>query len=260
MSLVVEVDAVDLGVLAGALCVCGAIAGHVRAPCVNEKSGVDDRDSAGVRNSSVRGKATTRHLAGGAFDRDLALGYIRVRVVDLMLYRPLGRTGRQVSEIGFGAWAIGAGWGRVGDEQSWRRRHAPTDAGDSFITDGRIASHGVSVERVEEGLKAIDYPNVATVQIIYNIFRQRPAERFLSAARERNVGVIARVPLASGLLTGKFNRDTKFAATDHRNFNRHGESFDVGETFAGVDYETALVAVEEVGALMAHEKTKAPKA
>src|SRR2546427_10291019 len=134
------------------------------------------------------------------------------------------------------------------------------DAMDSFITDGRIASYGVSVERVEEGLKAIEYPNVATVQIIYNIFRQRPAERFLSAARERNVGVIARVPLSSGLLTGKFNRDTPFAATDHRNFNRHGESFDVGETFAGVDYETALVAGQGVRAFMPHETTMAQMA
>jgi aryl-alcohol dehydrogenase-like predicted oxidoreductase len=134
------------------------------------------------------------------------------------------------------------------------------DAMDSFIRDGRIASYGVSVERVEEGLKAIEYPNVATVQIIYNMFRQRPAEWFMNAARERNVGVIARVPLASGLLTGKFNRDTQFSATDHRNFNRHGESFDVGETFAGVDYETALEVVEELRALVPAETTMAQMA
>jgi len=131
---------------------------------------------------------------------------------------------------------------------------------DGFIQDGRIASYGVSVERVEEGLKAIEYPNLATVQIIYNIFRQRPAELFLNAARERNVGVIARVPLASGLLGGKFNRDTQFAPTDHRNFNRHGESFDVGETFAGVDYETALEAVEELRSLVPPETSMAQMA
>jgi len=267
-----------------------------------------------------------------------------------MRYRRLGKTGRQASEIGFGAWAIGADWGQVDDDQSLRALHAAADAGvtffdtadvygdgrserlvarfrkersepivvatkvgrrapldlkeytaenlgawidrsrenlnvdrldlvqlhtlptdiyyrpeifaamDGFIQQGRIASYGVSVERVEEGLKAIEYPNVATVQIIYNIFRQRPADRFLSAARESNVGVIARVPLASGLLSGKFNRDTQFASTDHRNFNRHGESFDVGETFAGVDYETALDAVEELRSLVPPEMTMAQMA
>jgi aryl-alcohol dehydrogenase-like predicted oxidoreductase len=267
-----------------------------------------------------------------------------------MRYRPLGKTGLQSSEIGFGAWAIGGSWGDVDDEQSLRALHAAADAGvtffdtadvygdglserliarfrkerrepivvatkigrrapldlkeytpenfgawidrsrenlemdrldlvqlhclptdiyyrpeifgamDSFIHDGRIASYGVSVERVEEALKAIEFPNVATVQIIYNIFRQRPAERFLSEARERSVGVIVRVPLASGLLTGKFNRDTQFAATDHRNFNRHGESFDVGETFAGLDYETALDVVEELRPLVSPEMTMAQMA
>jgi aryl-alcohol dehydrogenase-like predicted oxidoreductase len=267
-----------------------------------------------------------------------------------MRYRSLGRSGLQCSEIGFGAWAIGADWGDVDDEQSLRALHAAADAGvtffdtadvygdghserliarfrkergepivvatkigrrapqdvkeftaenlrswidrsrknlgvdrldlvqlhspptavyyrpeifeamDAFIQDGRIASYGVSVERVEEGLKAIEYPNVATVQIIYNMFRQRPAEQFLSVARERGVGVIARVPLASGLLTGKFNRDTQFSASDHRNFNRHGESFDVGETFAGVDYETALEVVEELRPLVPPETTMAQMA
>jgi aryl-alcohol dehydrogenase-like predicted oxidoreductase len=267
-----------------------------------------------------------------------------------MRYRPLGKSGFDVSEIGFGAWAIGADWGDVDDEQSLRALHAAADAGvtffdtadvygdgrserliarfrkerrepivvatkigrrapqhvkeftsenlgswidrsrknldvdrldlvqlhspptdvyyrpevfdamDGFVVDGRIASYGVSVEKVEEGLKALEFPNVATVQIIYNMFRQRPAEHFLSAARERNVGVVARVPLASGLLTGKFNRDTKFSATDHRNFNRHGESFDVGETFAGVDYETALAAVEELRPLVPAGSTMAQMA
>src|SRR5438445_172087 len=131
---------------------CGGIAGHGRAPCVNEKSGVDDRDSAGVRNSSVRGKVTTRHLAGGLFDRDLALGYIRVRVVDLMLYRPLGRTGRQVSEIGFGAWAIGADWGQVDDEQSLRALHAAADAGVTFFDTADVYGDGRS-ERLIAGFR-----------------------------------------------------------------------------------------------------------
>ena len=99
---------------------------------------------------------------------------------------------------------------------------------DDLVSAGAIAHYGVSVERVEEALKALDYPGVATVQIIYNIFRQRPAERFLAAARDAGVGVIVRVPLASGLLTGKMTRNTQFAADDHRNYNRHGEAFDVG--------------------------------
>ena len=108
----------------------------------------------------------------------------------------------------------------------------------------------MSVERVEEALKAIEFPGVATVQIIYNIVRQRPADRFLAEAARRDVGVLARVPLASGLLSGKLTRETAFAPDDHRAFNRHGESFDVGETFAGLDYETGLELVEELRALV----------
>ncbi len=110
--------------------------------------------------------------------------------------------------------------------------------------EGRIDHYGVSVERVEEALKAIEYPGVETVQIIFNPFRQRPRERFFQAARTRDVGIIVRVPLASGLLTGALSRDTEFPETDHRNFNRDGEAFDVGETFAGVPFEEGLDAVE----------------
>jgi len=264
-----------------------------------------------------------------------------------MQYRRLGKTGYEVSAVGFGAWAIGADWGEVDDEVSLRALHAAADAGvtffdtadvygdgrserliarfrkerkepikvatkigrrapvdvknytpenfaawidrsrqnlevdrldlvqlhslptdvyyrpeifaamDTFVRDGRIASYGVSVERVEEGLKSIEFPGVSSVQIIFNIFRQRPAERFLNEARERSVGVIVRVPLASGLLTGKFNKDTQFAPTDHRNFNRHGESFDVGETFAGLDYDTALKVVDELRPLVPMGSTMA---
>ncbi|MBN9054808.1 MAG: aldo/keto reductase, partial [Rhizobiales bacterium] len=101
---------------------------------------------------------------------------------------------------------------------------------------GKIADYGVSVEKVEEALKAIEYPGVVSVQIIYNIFRQRPARLFFQEAARRKVAIIARVPLASGLLSGKITRDTAFAADDHRNFNRHGDAFDVGETFAGVPF------------------------
>ena len=121
---------------------------------------------------------------------------------------------------------------------------------DAMVAEGRIAAYGVSVERVEEALKAIEYPGVATVQIIYNMFRQRPAALFFEEAAKRGVGVIVRVPLASGLLSGKYTRETSFAADDHRNFNRHGESFDVGETFAGVPFEVGLDAVEELRGLV----------
>lgn len=115
---------------------------------------------------------------------------------------------------------------------------------------GKIAHYGVSVENVEQALKAIEYPGVVSVQIIFNLFRQRPAGLFFQEARRRKVAVIARVPLASGLLSGKITAATQFAAEDHRNFNRHGEAFDVGETFAGVPLETGLQAVEQVRKLV----------
>ncbi|HJX67330.1 MAG TPA: aldo/keto reductase [Candidatus Limnocylindrales bacterium] len=268
-----------------------------------------------------------------------------------MLYRRLGKTGRDVSAIGFGAWAIGADWGNVDDTDSMRALHAAADAGvtlidtadvygdgrsekvigrflrersgekffvatkmgrrvpvemknytpeafrawtersrdnlgverldlvqlhclhpsiyyspehfealDELVKTGVIANYGVSVERVEEALKAIEFPGVATVQIIFNIVRQRPAERFLAEASRRDVGVLARVPLASGLLTGKMSKATTFDPSDHRQYNRHGESFDVGETFSGVDYETGLAFVEELRSLVPDGATMAQMA
>ena len=262
-----------------------------------------------------------------------------------MQYRRLGRTGYEVSAIGFGAWAIGGSWGRLDDEAAMRALHAAVDAGtnlvdtadvygdghserligrllreragerlvvatkmgrrvdqvsanyrpeafrawidrsrenlgldrldlvqlhcpptdvyyrpelfaalDELVSGGAIAHYGVSVEKVEEAQKAIEYPGVASVQIIFNIVRQRPADRFLAEARRRDVGVLARVPLASGLLTGKLTRSTAFEPDDHRAFNRHGESFDVGETFAGLDYETGLDIVESPATAGAHRR------
>jgi aryl-alcohol dehydrogenase-like predicted oxidoreductase len=258
-----------------------------------------------------------------------------------MHYRELGRTGWKVSEISFGAWAIGGAWGTVDDKESMAALHNAIDCGVNFIdtadvygmgrserliaqlkrdrkeeivvatkagrrlsphtaggynaaniagfiedslrnlstdcldlvqlhcppTDvyyhpelfgaldslmkaGKIRHYGVSVERVEEALKAIEYPNVQTVQIIFNCFRQRPADLFFAEAKRRKVGILARVPLSSGMLTGRLTRDSQFAADDHRQFNRHGEQFDVGETFSGVDYETSLTAVDELRALL----------
>jgi len=121
---------------------------------------------------------------------------------------------------------------------------------DDFVRAGKIRYYGVSVEKVEEALRAIEHPNVQTVQIIFNCFRQRPADLFFARARQRQVGILARVPLASGMLTGKLRPDSTFAADDHRNFNRHGEAFDVGETFSGVDYRLGLEAVEEIRRLL----------
>ena len=263
--------------------------------------------------------------------------------------RSIGRLGRDVSEIGFGAWQIGGDWGDVDEDAALATLHAAADAGVTFfdtadvygdgrserligrlrrereglfvatkmgrrldqtvanyspehfrewndrsrenlgmetldlvqlhcpptdlyyhpdvfadlermVEEGRMAAYGVSVERVEEALKAIEYPNVATVQIVFNAFRQRPADLFLAEAARRGVGVIVRVPLASGLLTGKLSRNSTFAADDHRNFNRHGEAFDVGETFAGVPFEVGLDAVDELRGLVPDGATMAQMA
>jgi aryl-alcohol dehydrogenase-like predicted oxidoreductase len=259
----------------------------------------------------------------------------------LMKYRQFGRIGWEVSEISFGAWAVGGAWGTVDDEQSiaamkkalelgvnffdtadvygdgrserlLRRLrkettmpfHVATKAGrrlsrqvaagynrenltafvdrslqnlgvdalelvqlhcpptdtyyrpetfavmDDLVKTGKIQHYGVSVERVEEGLKAMEFPNVESIQIIFNMFRQRPAERFLAEAQRRGVATIIRVPLASGMLTGKLTAESTFEPDDHRNFNRHGEAFDVGETFSGVPYDIGLKAVEELKALV----------
>ena len=131
---------------------------------------------------------------------------------------------------------------------------------DLLKQEGKIQNLGVSVEKVEEGIKALEYPNVTTLQVIFNMFRQRPAELLFPEAQRRDVGLIVRVPLASGLLTGKFSPQTQFAPDDHRNFNREGAAFDKGETFAGVDYETGLAAVEELKEVFPNQPNLAPLA
>jgi aryl-alcohol dehydrogenase-like predicted oxidoreductase len=259
-----------------------------------------------------------------------------------MQYRTFGRTGWEVSAIGFGAWGIGGdAWGPTDDKTSLATLHKAIDLGvnffdtadvygdglseqliaevrrarsehiivatkagrrlnphiasgynrqnltsfverslrnlqmetldllqlhcpptevytmpevfgilDDLTQQGKIRFYGVSVERVDEALQVITFPHVQSVQIIFNMFRLKPAEQFFAAARERQIGILARVPLASGMLTGKFTHSTQFDPNDHRNFNRHGESFDQGETFSGVDYETGLQAVEELRKLV----------
>lgn len=129
---------------------------------------------------------------------------------------------------------------------------------DRLKEQGKIQNLGVSVEKVEEGLKAIEYPNVATIQIIFNLFRQRPAELFFREAQKKDVGIIARVPLASGLLTGLFDATTTFGAQDHRNFNRDGAAFDKGETFSGIDYDLGLKAMEALKDLFPEATNLAP--
>jgi len=215
----------------------------------------------------------------------------------IMRLRRFGRTGRDLSEIGFGAWAISADWGHVEANDASATLNAALDAGMTFIDtadvygdgrserliadvikerggerpfvatkaadvfdpldqlgeSGKIRHYGVSVERVEEGLKALDYPGVTSVQIIFNVVRQRPTELFFGEARRRGVAVIARVPLASGFLSGKFGPDTHFEDSDHRQYNRNGEAFDVGETFSGVDYAKGLDVVEKIRPLVGED-------
>lgn len=259
-----------------------------------------------------------------------------------MKSRQFSRTPWSVSEIGFGAWAIGGSWGDVAEADARAAVHAALDAGmtfidtadvygdgrseriirevlkerggerpmvatkagrrlpsqvvegytrenleawidrsltnlgvetldlvqlhcpptelyyrpdifgilDDLVAKGKIRYYGVSVEKVEEALKAIEYPNVVSVQIIYNIFRQRPADLLFREAKAKNVAIIVRVPLSSGILTGKMTKDSQFAADDHRAFNRHGEAFDMGETFSGVPFEVGLEAVERLRPLV----------
>ncbi len=131
---------------------------------------------------------------------------------------------------------------------------------DRLQSEGKIRHMGVSVEKVEEALKALEYPNVTTVQIIFNMFRQRPADLFFKQAQLKNIGVIVRVPLASGLLTGLYDSKTVFAEGDHRFFNREGKHFDKGETFSGIPYEKGLAAVDQLKAIFPDRENLAPTA
>jgi aryl-alcohol dehydrogenase-like predicted oxidoreductase len=258
-----------------------------------------------------------------------------------MQYKPLGRTGFDVSTISFGAWAIGGTWGSLDDDEAMRCLHRALDLGvnffdtadvygdghserllarlrrersepfwvatkvgrrlnphvpagftranltsfverclenlevsaldlvqihcpptdvyympevfgvfDDLVKAGKVRNYGASVERVEEGLKAIEYPELKTLQVIFNVLRQRPAELLFPRAAERRVGILARLPLSSGMLTGKMTSATRFHPEDHRAFNREGAAFDKGETFSGFDYERGLQVVERLRGLL----------
>lgn len=121
---------------------------------------------------------------------------------------------------------------------------------DEFVKKGKISAYGVSVFKISEAMQALQFPNVKSIQIVFNIFRQKPAEIFFKEAKKRNVAIIARLPLASGLLTGKIDKNTKFPPNDHRNFNFKGKSFDIGETFSGVNFKNGLKAVEKLKKLL----------
>ena len=194
--------------------------------------------------------------------------------VDLFIATKMGRRGAQEPAMftldNFRAWTDRSRQNLGVDTLDLVQLHCPPtpvlgsdlvyDALDTLVEEERIAAYGVSVETCDQALTAITRPGVASVQIILNAFRRKPLERVLPAASAAGVGIIARVPLASGLLTGKFRADSVFAADDHRNYNRHGESFDVGETFSGVDYATGLDAAARFAALAPEGATAAQTA
>ena len=191
-------------------------------------------------------------------------GELLVRHPDVMVATKMGRRGPQTlanySAANFLAWNERSSANLGADRIDLVQLHCPPDdvyasdevfaALDALVDAGHIAAYGVSVETCEQAMRAISRAGVATVQIILNCFRLKPLERVLPAARDAGVGIIARVPLASGLLSGRFDEHTTFAPDDHRTFNRHGEAFDVGETFSGVPYETGLAAVVELRKLL----------
>ena len=236
---------------------------------------VDDDDALGVLRSAVGAGVTfldTADVYGDGRSESLIGRFLRERAdTEITVATKMGRRVDQVPENynrdNFLAWNDRSRANLGVDTIDLVQLHCPPtpvysrdevyDALDELVEHGRIAAYGVSVETVEEALTAIARPRVASVQIILNIFRQKPLERVLSAAADAAVAIVARVPLASGLLSGRYERDTTFAPNDHRNFNRHGEAFDVGETFAGVPFEVGLEAVDRLRPLVPEGVTMA---
>jgi len=229
---------------------------------------VDDDDALGVLRSAVGAGVTfldTADVYGDGRSESLIGRFLRERAdTEIMVATKMGRRVDQVPENynreNFFAWNDRSRANLGVDTIDLVQLHCPPTpvysraevyaALDDLVEHRRIAAYGVSVETVEEALTAIARPRVASVQIILNVFRQKPLERVLSAAADAGVAIVARVPLASGLLSGRYERGTTFAPNDHRNFNRHGEAFDVGETFAGVPFEVGLEAVDRLRSLV----------
>ena len=191
-------------------------------------------------------------------------GELHAAHTDVMVATKMGRRVQQLPELynreNFDAWNDRSRANLGMEHLDLVQLHSPPDAVydddrvfealDEMVTAGRMRAYGVSVETSSQALRAIARPHVATVQIVLNCFRRKPLEEVLPAARDQGVGVIARVPLASGLLSGRYDEHTTFPADDHRNFNRHGEAFDVGETFAGVPFEVGVAAANELKRLV----------
>jgi aryl-alcohol dehydrogenase-like predicted oxidoreductase len=223
---------------------------------------VDEGDALAVLRAAVEGGVTfidTADVYGDGRSERL-VGQVLKEYEGLTVATKMGRRVSQVPENytldNFRAWNDRSRANLGVDTIDLVQLHCPPtpvysndavfDALDTLVAEGRLASYGVSVETCAEALTAIARPNVASVQIILNAFRLKPLDEVLPAAREAGVGIIARVPLASGLLSGKYDENTTFSADDHRTYNRHGEAFDVGETFSGVDFGTGLEAVRRL--------------
>jgi aryl-alcohol dehydrogenase-like predicted oxidoreductase len=232
---------------------------------------VSEADALGVLDAAVEEGVTffdTADVYGDGRSETLIGGYLRDHPdAGVTVATKMGRRMDQVPETyvleNFRSWTERSRRNLGVDTLDLVQLHCPPtsvytddelyDALDTLVEEGAIAAYGMSVEKVEEALAAIAHPHVATVQIIANAFRLKPVDEVLPAAAEAGVGIVVRVPLASGLLSGKYDASTTFAADDHRSYNRDGSAFDVGETFSGVDYETGLVAAKEFGDLVRAE-------
>ncbi|MFD1932844.1 aldo/keto reductase [Nonomuraea mangrovi] len=239
---------------------------------------VEEKDALAVLDAAVEEGVTffdTADVYGDGRSEQLIGSYLRDRPdADILVATKMGRRvalDPSLYTLGnFRAWTDRSRANLGVDRLDLVQLHCPPtpvysseavfDALDTLVEEGRIAAYGVSVETCDEALTAIARPGTASVQIIFNAFRLKPLERVLPAAAEAGVGIIARVPLASGLLSGKYTRDTVFAADDHRTYNRHGESFDQGETFSGVDFATGVEAALEFAALAPDDATPAQAA
>ncbi|WP_406841722.1 aldo/keto reductase (plasmid) [Streptomyces sp. AHU1] len=236
---------------------------------------VDEKEALAVLNAAAESGVTffdTADVYGDGRSEETIAGFMRGRPdLHVMVATKMGRRVDQIPENyvldNFRSWNDRSRRNLGVDRLDLVQLHCPPtpvyssdavyDALDTLVEEERIAAYGVSVETCDEALAAIARPNVASVQIILNPFRMKPLRQVLPAAREAGVGIIARVPLASGLLSGKYTKDTVFAADDHRTYNRHGEAFDQGETFSGVDFATGVEAAAEFSALVPEGYTPA---